>query len=164
MAALGCKCRAATAPPMHDSDAEYPMRSKSALIAFAAVVGHPGSAALMLVLILGGAAAGCRNETRSSAADVVKETVDEVRKKARLNVQIRLAGNDFPTHDELALRRKLESDVEQAHIGTVLDAGSGSGYMDLTVEVDETVTTIPKIRAILNRAGLLDRSTIRVTP
>jgi len=117
----------------------------------------------MLLLILA-VAAGCRSETRSSAADVVKQTVDEARKKAKLNVQIRLAGNDFPTHDELALRRKLEGDVEHEHIGTVLDAGSGSGYMDFTVEVDETVNTIPKIRAILNRAGVLDRTTIRVIP
>ena len=36
--------------------------------------------------------------------------------------------------------------------------------MDFTVEVDETVNTIPKIRAILNRAGVLDRTTIRVIP
>ena len=118
---------------------------------------------LLLVAILG-VTAGCRGETRSSAADVVKQTVDEARRKAKLNVQIRLEGSDFPTHDELALRRKLESDVEHEHIGTVLDAGSGSGYMDLTVEVDETVTTIPKIRAILNRFGLLSRSTIKVVP
>jgi len=95
---------------------------------------------------------------------VVKQTVDEARKKAKLNVQIRLTGNDFPTHDELELRSKLESDVEHEHIGTILDAGSGSGYMDITVGVDETVTTIPKIRAILNRAGLLNRSMIKVIP
>jgi len=117
----------------------------------------------MLVFVVV-AAVGCRNETRSSAADVVKQTVDEARNKAKLNVQIRLAGNDFPTRDELALRRKLESDVEHEHIGTVLDAGSGAGYMDFTVEVDETVTTIPKIRTILNRVGLLNRSTIKVIP
>src|SRR5205085_1179738 len=64
------------------------------------------------------------------AADVVKRTISEARTKPRLNVEIRLEGNDFPTHDELALRQKLESEIERQHIGAVLDSGSGSGSMD----------------------------------
>ena len=59
------------------------------------------------------------------AADVVKRTISEARTKPRLNVEIRLEGNDFPTHDELALRQKLESEIERQHIGAVLDSGSG---------------------------------------
>ncbi len=116
---------------------------------------------LIFILV---AAAGCRNQTTSSVSDLVKQTVAEARKKTKLNVQIRLERNDFPTHEELALRKKLENEVEHEHIGTVLDAGSGNGYMDFTVEVDETVTTIPKIRAALNRAGVLDRASIKVIP
>src|SRR2546430_13813591 len=64
------------------------------------------------------------------AADVVKRTISEARTKPRLKVQIRLEGNDFPTHDELAVRQKLESEIERQHIGAILDAGSGSGSMD----------------------------------
>jgi len=93
---------------------------------------------------------------------MIKETINEARKKARVNVQIRLASSDFPSSEELALRRKLEADIEREHIGAVLDAGSGSGFMDFTVEVDDTVTSIPKIRALVDRAGLLNRSTIKV--
>ena len=100
----------------------------------------------------------CQNEKTS----MIKETINEARKKARVNVQIRLASSDFPTSEELALRRKLEADIEREHIGAVLDAGSGSGFMDFTVEVDDTVTSIPKIRALVDRAGLLNRSTIKV--
>lgn len=108
------------------------------------------------ILMLVGIAFGCQQ------SEVIKQTIDETRKKPRLNIEIRLEGNDFPTHDELALRRKLESEIERQHIGTVLDAGSGNGSMDFTVEVDETVKSIPRIRAILDGGGVLKRSTIKV--
>lgn len=94
---------------------------------------------------------GCRNET-----DVVKQTISEARRKPKLDVMIRA--------EDLALRKSLEKAIEQDRIGTVLDANSGNGYMKLRVEVDDTVTTIPKIRALLSRQGLLERSTIVVIP
>jgi len=88
--------------------------------------------------------------------EIVKQTISEARKKPKLKITI--------YQEDLALRKTIEKEVEQEHIGTVLDVGSGNGHMDLTVEVDETVTTIPKIRAILSRQGLLERSSIVVIP
>jgi len=88
--------------------------------------------------------------------EIVKQTIAEARKKPKLKVTI--------YQEDLALRKTLEKAVEQEHIGTVLDASSGNGHMEMTVEVDETVTTIPKIRAILSRHGLLEHSSIVVIP
>ena len=42
---------------------------------------------------------------------------------------------------------------------------SGVGYYEFTVEVDDSPAAIPRIRALLANAGILQRSTIKiVTP
>jgi hypothetical protein len=111
-------------------------------------------------LILAALAAlwACKPESTAE----LKKTIAEARTKPRVNVQIRLETSDFPSPDELALRQKLESDIESRHIGAVLDSGSGNGYMDFTVEVEDTPTSIPRIQSLLNDAGVSKRSTIRV--
>ncbi len=101
---------------------------------------------------------GCKGES----TEFVKRTIAETRTKPRLNVQIRLDRPDLPTADELEQRRKMESDIEQQNIGAVLDSQAGTGYMGFTVEVDDTNTSIPRIRVLLQGAGVLQRSTIKV--
>jgi len=101
---------------------------------------------------------GCRGET----ADVVKRTIAETRQKTRVEVQIRLEKSDLPAPEELDQQRKMESQIEQQHIGSVVKSESGVGYYDFTVEVDDTTTAIPRIRTLLANAGLLNRSTIKI--
>jgi len=101
---------------------------------------------------------GCRGET----ADVVKRTIAETRQKTRVEVQIRLEKSDLPAPEELDQQRKMESQIEQQHIGSVVKSESGVGYYDFTVEVDDTTTAIPRLRTLLANAGLLARSTIKI--
>jgi hypothetical protein len=113
----------------------------------------PMSWLLILFVLL-----SCKPETTAT----LKKTIDETRSKPRVTVQIRLDKPDLPTAEELEVRRKLESDIERDHIGSVLETSAGNGYMDFTVEVDDTTTSIPRIRAVLSGAGLLNRSTIKI--
>ena len=101
---------------------------------------------------------GCRGET----ADVVKRTIAETRQKTRVEVQIRLEKSELPAPEELDQQRKMETQIEQQHIGSVVKSESGVGYYDFTVEVDDTTTAIPRIRTLLANAGLLNRSTIKI--
>ena len=101
---------------------------------------------------------GCRGET----ADVVKRTIAETRQKTRVEVQIRLEKSELPAPEELDQQRKMESQIEQQHIGSVVKSESGVGYYDFTVEVDDTTTAIPRLRTLLANAGLLNRSTIKI--
>ena len=113
---------------------------------------------ILLVLCL----VGCN---KGESTEFVKRTIAETRTKPRVNVQIRLDRTEEPNADELEQRRKLEADIEQQNIGAVLDSQAGTGYMGFTVEVDDTTVAIPKIRMLLQNAGVLQRSTIKiVTP
>jgi hypothetical protein len=109
--------------------------------------------ALIALLVL-----GCKGES----TEFVKRTIAETRTKPRVNVQIRLDRPELPTADELEQRRKIESDIEQQNIGAVVDSQAGTGYMGFTIEVDGTTTSIPRIRSLLQNAGVLQRSTIKV--
>jgi len=121
-----------------------------------AEAGAKGAPLILLVAII--LFVGCRGET----ADVVKRTIAETRQKTRVNVQIRLEKSDLPSPEELDQQRKMESQIEQQHIGSVVKSESGVGYYDFTVEVDDTTTAIPRIRTLLANAGLLNRSTIKI--
>ncbi len=121
-----------------------------------AEAGAKGAPLILLVAII--LFVGCRGET----ADVVKRTIAETRQKTRVNVQIRLEKSDLPSPEELDQQRKMESQIEQQHIGSVVKSESGVGYYDFTVEVDDTTTAIPRIRTLLANAGLRNRSTIKI--
>ncbi len=121
-----------------------------------AEAGAKGAPLILLVAII--LFVSCRGET----ADVVKRTIAETREKTRVSVQIRLEKSDLPAPEELDQQRKMESQVEQQHIGSVVKSESGVGYYDFTVEVDDTTTAIPRIRTLLANAGLLNRSTIKI--
>jgi len=121
-----------------------------------AEAGAKGAPLILLVAII--LFVGCRGET----ADVVKRTIAETRQKTRVSVQIRLEKSDLPAPEELDQQRKMESQIEQQHIGSVVKSESGVGYYDFTVEVDDTTTAIPRIRTLLANAGVLNRSTIKI--
>jgi hypothetical protein len=121
-----------------------------------AEAGAKGAPLVLLVAII--LLFGCSGET----ADVVKRTIAETRQKTRVSVQVRLEKSDLPAPEELDQQRKMESQIEQQHIGSVVKSESGVGYYDFTVEVDDTTTAIPRIRTLLANAGLLNRSTIKI--
>ncbi|HYS54610.1 MAG TPA: hypothetical protein VER58_12705 [Thermoanaerobaculia bacterium] len=101
---------------------------------------------------------GCRGES----TDFIKHTLAETRQKTRVNVQVRLEKSELPSPQELDQQRKMESDIEQQAIGSVVRSESGVGYYDFTVEVDDSITAIPRLRALLANAGVLQHSTIKI--
>lgn len=101
---------------------------------------------------------GCKAES----TEFVKRTIAETRTKPRVGVQIRLDRPEEPNAEELEQRRKLEADIEQQNIGAIHDSQAGAGYFGFTVEVDDTTVSIPKIRTLLQNAGVLQRSTIKI--
>ena len=104
---------------------------------------------------------GCgRNET-SSTVDLVKTIATESRTKPRVDVSVKL-GNEQPTPDDLVLQKTIEDRIEQAHIGRLVSSGSDAGFMIITVEAGNSADAITKLRAILQNAGVLDRSSFKV--
>lgn len=101
-----------------------------------------------------------KNET-SSTVDLVKTIATESRTKPRVEVSVKLNGEQ-PVPEDLALQKEIEDRIEQAHIGRLISSGSESGYMNITVEVDNTADAIAKLRMILQNAGALNRSSFKV--
>jgi hypothetical protein len=102
---------------------------------------------------------GCGGE----AVQVIKESVDAVRPKEYVVVQVRLDASEPPSDEDLKLRRELEDEIEVDRIGRVGSTGAGIGYFDLEIEVDSTVEAVPKIERLLRARGLRERSMVRVT-
>jgi hypothetical protein len=112
---------------------------------------------LMIFLLV----CACRR-SEQNALDVVHQAIDDARTKPRVEIQIRLAGSDPPSPADLQLQRAMEDRIEREHIGRVISTGSGPGSMSLEIEVDETVISIGKLRALLHSAGVLNRSTVKI--
>ena len=60
------------------------------------------------------------------------------------------------------MRRHRIRSAEQQHVGTVVSDGSDVGHMDIRVQVDNTVSAIPRIQKILDTAGVLKRSSVKI--
>jgi hypothetical protein len=110
---------------------------------------------LILLLVACG-----KNET-SSTVDLVKTIATESRTKPRVEVSVKMTGEQ-PAPEDLALQKTIEDRIEQAHIGRLISSGSDSGYLNVTVEVDNTADAIAKLRTILQTAGALNRSSFKV--
>jgi hypothetical protein len=109
---------------------------------------------LLLALI-----AGCR---KGATVDLVKEVATETRTKPQVHVMIR-ASADEATPQDLELLHSIEDRIERARIGRVVESGSAAGYLNLTVEAEKTAETIEKLRSLLRAAGVLERSSFRVS-
>lgn len=109
---------------------------------------------LVLMLLL----CGCGGD----AAKVVRETVDAVRPKETVVIQVRLDASELPSEQDLALRRALEEQLEVERIGRVLRTGAGVGYFSIEVEVDKSIDAVPRIEALLRERGLRERTTVRI--
>jgi hypothetical protein len=99
---------------------------------------------------------------KNAPTDTIRQTIAEARTKPEVQIQIRLVENDLPNADALALRRRIEDQIEQQHVGTVVSDGSDVGHLDIRVQVDNTVSAIPRIQKILDTAGILSRSSIKI--
>jgi hypothetical protein len=99
---------------------------------------------------------------KNAPTDTIRQTIAEARTKAEVQIQIRLLENELPNPDALLLRRRIEDQIEQQHVGTVVSDGSDVGHLDIRVQVDNTVSAIPRIQKILDTNGVLSRSSVKV--
>jgi hypothetical protein len=77
-----------------------------------------------------------------------------------IHIQISCDGDGFPSTSELAKRHELEDALAKAEVGEVVDAGGGMGVMDIYLDVDDVTTAVSKAKAIVERLGLADRTTV----
>src|SRR3990172_5821205 len=83
--------------------------------------------------------------------------------RKEVSIEIQLAGDEFPTHEEMDLRWKLEDEVEERGIGVVGGSGAGGGRMDFSFQVesiDEVNSVVEKVKQLLKEYNTLERATI----
>lgn len=117
----------------------------------------------VLALLLPLCAGSCQRKERESTGplDVIHETLEAARSRTRVQIDITCEKQD-PSPSELQLQQAIEKQIEQEHLGRVVDDGTGPSYMRINVEVTETATSIGKLRAILQAAGVLHRSSVKI--
>ncbi len=94
--------------------------------------------------------------------DLIKTVASEARTKARVQVSIKMS-SEQPAPDDLALQKSIEDKIEEAHIGRLVSSGTNAGFMTITVEVENSADGITKLRSILQTAGVLNRSSFKVS-
>jgi hypothetical protein len=105
----------------------------------------------------------CGKGTSSSEIEqVAKETLAATRSPQVVRIQVRLEKTEAPTPADLAVRQQIEERIEQERVGTITSTTTDLGHYDLALRVESTADAVPKVRAILNDAGVLERATVRV--
>src|SRR3977135_2946252 len=102
----------------------------------------PGMRKLLLLAVALLAACG---KSESSTVDLIKTVAAEARTKPRVQMMVKISGEQA-TPDDLALLKTIEDRIEQAHIGRLISSGSEAGYLNVTVEVENTATAITQLR------------------
>jgi hypothetical protein len=85
--------------------------------------------------------------------------------RKEISIDIRLAGEQFPTHGEMDLRWELQDEIEKRGIGVVGGGGAGGGHMDFSFQVDnidEVNAAVEKVKQLLKEHGALERATITI--
>jgi hypothetical protein len=117
----------------------------------------------VLALLLALCASSCQRKERESTGplEVIHETLEAARPLTKVQIDITCEKQD-PSPSELQLQQAIEKRIEQEHIGRVVDDGSGPSYVRINVEVNETATSIGKLRAILQAAGVLNHASVKI--
>ena len=113
---------------------------------------------LILVLACGGTEPGVQ-----SATEIAREVTTGMRTKARVQVSVKASAEE-PTQEDLELRKKIEDRIEQDNIGRLVSAGGGAGFIDITVEVENTADAIDKIQEIVRSLDVAREASFKVLP
>jgi len=81
-----------------------------------------------------------------------------------IEIRIMQDGDGLATPPEISLLHKLQEEIEAQGIGKDLGGGTGSGEMDILVEVTDSEEATRRLRKLANEFGIADRTTIRVLP
>ena len=117
----------------------------------------------VLALLLPLCAGACQRKERESTGplEIIHQTLEAARPLTKVQIDITCEKVD-PSPAELQLQQAIEKRIEQEHIGRVVDDGAGPSYLRINVEVTETATSIGKLRAILQAAGVLNRASVKI--
>jgi hypothetical protein len=113
---------------------------------------------LMLVLSCGANEPGVQ-----SATEIAREVTTGMRSRARVQVSVKASAED-PGQEDLDLRKKIEDRIEQQNIGRLVSSGGGAGFVDITVEVDNTADAIEKIQEIVRSLDVARETSFKVLP
>lgn len=93
--------------------------------------------------------------------NLVRDVASQVKTRPRVQMSIRLRGEE-PTPEELDLRRQIEQRIEQDNVGRLVSTGAAAGYMDVTVEVENTADAIDQLRKIALDFEILRQTSFKV--
>ncbi len=102
-----------------------------------------------------------RERRSPGVLDVIHRTLEDARPRTRVQIDI-TCEKENPSPSELQLQQLIEKRIEHEHVMRVVDDSVGPSYVRILVEVDETATSIPKLRDILQAAGVLQRSSVKI--
>ena len=66
-----------------------------------------------------------------------------------LRIVFKWPGDDFASRQDLAIRDKIEDLIRERGVGQIIRAGSGMGWMDILIEVEDKDNATPKLEAII---------------
>ena len=99
----------------------------------------------MFVLLFAG---GCGEEKPTN--EVKKPAVhEETAARNTLRIVFKWPGDDFASRQDLAIRDKIGDLVRQRGVGNIIRAGTGMGWMDILIAVEDKESAIPKLEAII---------------
>jgi hypothetical protein len=105
----------------------------------------PTAAIVMLVL-------NCSNSDPSlSAQPDDKAPGNQTHRNLRILFQ--WPGDDFATKQQIETRDKIKALISEQHIGQVIQSGSGMGWMDIVIEVEDKNQARRKIEKIIKEAS-----------
>ena len=100
---------------------------------------------LGFVLLL---AAGCGDEEPTNAVN--KPPVhDKTGSHNTLRMVFKWPGDDFASRQDLAIRDKIGGLIRERGVGKIIRAGTGMGWMDILIEVEDKDNATPKLEAII---------------
>ena len=104
---------------------------------------------LAFVLLL---AAGCGDIEPTNA---VKKTPEHDKKGARnkLRIVFKWPGDDVASRQDLAIRDKIGDLIRERGVGKIIRAGTGMGWMDILIEVENKDNATAKLEAIIKETA-----------
>ena len=106
----------------------------------------------VLVMLIVFAAVGCTSdEDRQSNGQLGS---------GKLRIVMRWAGDDFAAQQDLAIRDQVAQHLVDSGAGKLVRTGTGMGWMDIVIEVQNKESARQEIAAIVNRIAPGFRLTI----
>ena len=97
-------------------------------------------------------AAGCGD---NESANAVKKPPVDYKTGAHntLRIVFKWHGDDFASTQDLAIRDKIGNLIRERGVGKIIRIGTGMGWMDILIQVEDKDDAIPKLKSIIKETG-----------